>query len=393
MDEKSQTIIGYPNIEAQSSQPESGYEFVLIAIDSHGLSARTTIKVLYEKMQMSPSSHEVTLVLQAQFREPINSVEQQSIILAKLAKYMKDEEQSVRIHSFVRGGLNSTTSFLTWSNCTFPVNSCDVLAISEISGRLKIDGVILEKFREAFLPEFKLQFVFEQRSEPCQKDSNFQPKVLHQLEPIILKNSCGVWTISIPEGLFYDKEEGYTRNLTLSIKTSDFSEVSTKSWIQLHESEQTVYGFPGIRHNMNSSSETYFLVATDSKGKFGATPLKIFFGMNSTSDVTYHVSTEITSFLGNHFPDVYHIRKFMEMLALFLNVTSKSLMVVKYQRTMSSSGSRFLISWTNCSKTTNSCNHDEIEMLRGKLLNDQKRAKQDFLQSLLPYFVPNRVTI
>ena len=389
----SQTIIGYPNVEAASSQPKSGYEFLLNAKDRNGLSTNLGIQVVYEGT-VPQSKYEVVLVLRAQFETLPSSVEQLSIIIEKLSNYFGGKQNFIRVHSFVRARPNSTVSFLTWSNCSFSSNSCDVFGISETSKRLKdVNGDILVKFKEFFLPEFKLQFVFEQRLGTCLQDTNFPPKTTEKLEPLFLGNDCGIWEYFIPSGLFYDEEDGYTRNLTLSVKTRDFRDVLRTSWLQLDAPEQRLYGFPQLRNPTNLSSDVFVLLASDSKGKFGTAPLEMVFKTKIPSP-HFQITVEMLSYLEESSPDVYHVRKFLEKLAVFLKVDSDTLRVVSYVRTtLETGGSSFTITWTNCSDGKNSCDYEQIQLLFSKLNSAKTEVDKQFSQAMLPFFVPTHVIL
>ncbi|XP_028402398.1 uncharacterized protein LOC114525338 [Dendronephthya gigantea] len=390
----SQTIVAYPNVDAFKSQPKSGYEFLINARDKYGLSTNLPIKI-FHKGEIPQSTYEVTLVLQAKFGNMSRSVDQMRIILPALAGFMGGTEHLIRAHSFLRSGVNSTTSFFTWSNCSLDPSGCDILGITEISKRLRNDGKISEQLREAFRPNFDVQFVFEQRFGSCVDDTNHQPKAKHSLYQLTIKNFCGVWQFQIPSDFFHDTEDGGTRNLTLSLKTIHSLEISTDSWIQLKQENQTLYGFPAMSNSSNSSTttrEVYILIAGDSQGKFATMRLEIIFG-DRTPDVHYGVLIKMSSYVAESIADVYHLKYFVEKLALFLKAETRSIMVTKYCRKTSASNSRLSVTWTNCSVAANSCDSNQIRIISEKFNLNTGDVDRTFSQSMLPYFVPNFITL
>ena len=391
----SQTIVAYPNLDALQAQPESGYDFLISAKDSHGLSTNLAIKVLYEVdgRHTFQSTYEVTFVLQATNTTP--SVEQMQVILHKLAGYMGGSEKSIRVHSFLSSGVNSTTSFFTWSNCSFLSSVCDLLGIVETSKRLRsANGQVLNELTKAFRPEFLLKFVFEQRLGACLGDTNVRPKAKQSLYQISIEHFCGVWQFQIPEDFFFDAEDGGTRNLTLSFKTIDSMEMGRDSWIQLDQERQILFGFPILSTSSNSSaSELFILLATDSQGKLAKMNLEILFN-TQRPNVHYSVLVGTSSFVGEHLADVHHLKKFVERLALFLKSETGAVLIMKYERrTTAGISSRLSVTWTNCSVSVNTCDQYQIDILREKLNLARGKVDMVFAQSMLPYFVPNLITL
>ena len=395
--DKSQNIVAYPNVDAVKSQPKSGYEFLLNAKDSHGMSTNAAMKVRYEKETILQSTFEVTFVLEAQFANFTSSVDQMQVILQKLVGYMGGSEQFIRVHSFVHTSVNSTTFYLTWSNCTFISSGCDLLGIMETSKKLKNNnGEISEQLREEFRPDFELKFVFDQRLGACVGATNVRPKVKHTLYQITIESLCGFWQFVIPSDFFHDEEDGGTRNLTLSFKTVNSKDVTSDSWIQLDQETQTLYGFPSLSNSSNSSSantnELFILIATDSQGKLATMRLEVIFGKQMTT-VHYTVLVEMTSFIGKSFPDVYHLKFFVDRLSSFLKTETKSILVTNYVKIAAGPTLKLAISWTNCSVAVNSCDSNQISILRERLNLIAGQVDKTFSQSMLPYFVPNSVIL
>ena len=393
---ESQTIVAYPNVDALKTQPESGYEFLINARDSYGLSTNLAIKVFYEEVHTPQSNYEITFVLEAKFANMTRSTDQVRVLLQILAGYMGGSEKSIRVHSFLRARVNSTTSFFTWSNCSFLSGDCDLLGIMETSKRLKnANGQISEQLKAAFLPYFALQFVFEQRLGTCVDDTNVRPKVKQTLYQLSVENYCGFWQFEIPSDMFYDAEDGGTRNLTLSLKTTDSMEIASNSWIQLDQETQTLFGFPILSNASNSSTptrEVFILIAADSQGKLATTKLELIFN-KKTPNIHYEVFIQMSSYVGESLSDVYHLKLFVERLSLFLKAETGSIMVTKYERRTTGTSSRLSVAWTNCSVAVNTCDSNQIDIIREKLHLNKRVVPTAFSQSMLPYFVPNLISL
>ena len=70
---------------------------------------------------------------------------------------------------------------------------------------------------------------------------------------------------SIPPDTFYDSEDGYTPDLTLSLLDKDHAPVMLDSWLQLDSVNQVLYGVP-LNATVTNFDVEYYLAASDSEG-------------------------------------------------------------------------------------------------------------------------------
>ena len=70
--------------------------------------------------------------------------------------------------------------------------------------------------------------------------------------------------LQIPRDTFYDVEEGYTRNLHLTLLTRDGTTPPPDSWIRLDRETQTLHGTPEVK---DVGTQLYNLFAMDRDGR------------------------------------------------------------------------------------------------------------------------------
>ncbi|KAJ8047096.1 Dystroglycan [Holothuria leucospilota] len=100
-----------------------------------------------------------------------------------------------------------------------------------------------------------------------------KPNLLNPVD-FIRYRSGTVFEYPIPPDTFFDKEDGSTPHLSLSLLGEDYQLVDSSSWIQLDEDRQALLGVI-ISDSLVTSVHQFFLAATDSKGGVAYDSFKI----------------------------------------------------------------------------------------------------------------------
>ena len=180
----------------------------------------------------------------------------------------------------------------------------------------------------------------------------------------------------IPEDLFYDKEDGNTRNLTLQLQTRDGKPVPSNSWIKLHQDRQEIYGLP-----LDESFKLYFfkLVATDSGKKSAWVDFEIVVQeAQEENSLTFNVKIllDYNTFIKN---TTLHML-LLEKVASFFGVNVTNVRVLSFAK-----GS-VIFSFTFDFLKNEPCDHDEIKVLISKFQMSSGDLSEKFRSSLLPEF-------
>ena len=180
----------------------------------------------------------------------------------------------------------------------------------------------------------------------------------------------------IPEDLFYDKEDGNTRNLTLQLQTRDGKPVPSNSWIKLHQDRQEIYGLP-----LDESFKLYFfkLVATDSGKKSAWDDFEIVVQeAQEENSLTFNVKIllDYNTFIKN---TTLHML-LLEKVASFFGVNVTNVRVLSFAK-----GS-VIFSFTFDFLKNEPCDHDEIKVLISKFQMSSGDLSEKFRSSLLPEF-------
>lgn len=89
------------------------------------------------------------------------------------------------------------------------------------------------------------------------------PVKLNSIGELIVYRGQGLW-YHIPEDTFYDKEDMFTPNLTLTMKTIEWKKLPESSWIRFDEEKQVIYAFPVDKDTV--AIHEYMIIASDSEG-------------------------------------------------------------------------------------------------------------------------------
>lgn len=191
--------------------------------------------------------------------------------------------------------------------------------------------------------------------------------------------------IKIPPDTFFDREDGTTDKLRLTLK-KDNEVVSETSWIQFNSTIQLLYGLPEQEHE---GKHEYFMLATDKGGMSTIDAFEVRVNRWTTNDKPAVVFT--ARFHGD--PDTLtgDIQKkilLTKKLAYALGDRNSSTVTLQ-----SITKGSIVVEWTNNSLQQNPCPKDQINVLSNKISDPQGRPKPAFTKAMEPEFKPINISI
>ena len=182
------------------------------------------------------------------------------------------QRPNIGFWSYRADGLGSST-VVDFFNCNFTYNPCDLYQYNQIKSQFSDqNNFAVTKFKDHMQPEFTVVIVAAFHDAPCGQNN---PPVVITVPPVQVIHLCSVFRYTIPEHTFYDYEEGYTRNLALSLSGTDFTMSSFST--QFTTNTQSLFLIPSANDLDAHQSQTFVfqLKATDSSQLFQVTDLTV----------------------------------------------------------------------------------------------------------------------
>ncbi|XP_077434084.1 dystroglycan 1-like [Vanacampus margaritifer] len=191
--------------------------------------------------------------------------------------------------------------------------------------------------------------------------------------------------VKIPSDTFFDKEDGTTDKLRLSLRKNLNEAVAETSWIQFNSTSQLLYGLPDAHH---AGKHEYFMQATDKGGLNAIDAIEVRVGRWPAKDKS---------------PVMFAARLEGEPRRLSGDIHKKILLVRKLAAAMGerncstvslrniSKGS-ILVEWTNSSLPHAPCPAEDIMSLSRMLGDADGRPSANLRRALEPDFRPLAVT-
>ena len=347
------------------------HEFILVATDSVGLSANTTIRVRITGSMRSYS----------------HSFSTETVYSASASTHTI-YEFSEKITNFIGVGLQiishakapGNNFIVSWTNCSLRYEPCDVLGIKHIRDRMQaIDGSLQNAFTSSMGPEFTQIFLRETNFEPCQQN---QPPMLAVPLATINVTTCETYTARIPEDTFLDKEQGNTRNLDLRMVENPYY------WIQFdaRQQELSILITTDIARNFASGFVTIAITATD------------LFQQVVRHDIT--IKIDRSRLLPNHKVSMQFFARSLEGNLNFVSMYDRMRREIAAYLSGRSAGmslqfdklaqqvplnALLTAEWSSCSLSQEACEKSQINNLAA-LVSDNNLPSLLFKQALLPNF-------
>ena len=358
--------------QTKSSFPRK-HVFFLVATDSNGNSANTTLSVNINGSQ-SPYSHSFTI----QTKYTSTSV---NGLLYKFSKRVQEffgdtipTFQALRMTEAIGQKI-----IVTWSNCSLRYDPCDVLGIKQIQTRLlSSSGVLKNEFSLAMQPDFAELFISETNRGPCSLDE--PPKLAVSFGPITV-TTCETYRAIIPVGTFTDKEQGNTRNLNLKLAGNSYQ------WIRFdtRKQELAVLVTDQIASANPTSSVRVTLSATDLNLQSAEQEIVINI-VKETKTATHKITMQysITS-LKQDFISLYDVMR--QNITKYFSKYSNLLSSVEFNSLPSSltTGTVMNAEWSSCSLQRATCDQSRINAIIN-MITPGGGINETFRLALRPYF-------
>ena len=232
------------------------HRFYLTATDKGGFTASDEIEV--EVLEDTNTyNHKFTIAIDdATVEDNVNS---RMIFVEKLATYFGVDFHDIRVRSY---GPDVPTVF----QFAIPNLACDDLRLLKWKSSFIMNEKLNENFINALSPEFVVTSGSYKGLDICQTpepSTNTPPQLYNHIDRLDVFQGQGL-RFHIPNDTFYDKEDLYTPNLKLEMRTIDGDKLLRTSWILLNASSQEIYGLP---YDVNRIGlHEFLMVAADKEG-------------------------------------------------------------------------------------------------------------------------------
>ncbi|XP_029630113.1 dystroglycan [Salmo trutta] len=187
--------------------------------------------------------------------------------------------------------------------------------------------------------------------------------------------------VKIPSDTFFDKEDGTTDKLRLTLRMNHNEVVGDDSWIQFNSTSQLLYGLPDSNH---IGKHEYFMQATD-KG-----------GLNAIDAFEVRVNRWASN---DKSPVLFQARFHGEPHQVTNDIHKKILLIKKLAYSFGDRNSStvtlrnitkgsIMVEWTNNSLQQNPCPKEQIQTMSRRISDAQGRPSQTFISTMEPEFKP-----
>ncbi|XP_041747836.2 dystroglycan [Coregonus clupeaformis] len=192
--------------------------------------------------------------------------------------------------------------------------------------------------------------------------------------------------VKIPSDTFFDKEDGTTDKLRLTLRMNHNEVVADDSWIQFNSTSQLLYGLPDSNH---VGKHEYFMQATD-KG-----------GLNAIDAFEVRVNRWASN---DKSPVLFQARLHGEPRLVTNNIHKKILLIKKLAYSFGDRNSStvtlrnitkgsIVVEWTNNSLQQNPCPKEQIQTMSRRISDAQGRPSQTFISAMEPDFIPISIKV
>ncbi|KAK5873219.1 hypothetical protein PBY51_013850 [Eleginops maclovinus] len=192
--------------------------------------------------------------------------------------------------------------------------------------------------------------------------------------------------VKIPSDTFFDKEDGTTDKLRLTLRQNHNEVVGETSWIQFNTTSQLLYGLPDAQH---VGKHEYFMQATD-KG-----------GLNAIDAFEVRVNRWPVN---DKSPVIFTARFEGEPSSIINDIHKKILLVKKLANALGDRNSStvslrnitkgsIVVEWTNTSLPLNPCPKEQIAILSRALASADGKPSEMLNRSMNPEFRPLDVQV
>ncbi|XP_030061916.1 dystroglycan 1 [Microcaecilia unicolor] len=220
---------------------------------------------------------------------------------------------------------------------------------------------------------------------PYAHEPNTGPKLKNHIDRVVAWVGT-YFELKIPSDTFFDKEDGTTDKLKLSLKLKDQPNLEEKSWVQFNSTSQLMYGIPDHSHVKRHEC---FLYATDKGGLYTVDAFEIHVGELPHANET--VVKFKAKFHGDHSTVINDINKKIQLVKkLAVAFGDRNSSTITLQNI--SSGS-IIVDWTNNTLPLQPCPKEQIEAMSKKIADDHGYPHNFFIKTMEPEFKPINISV
>ncbi|CAG9795714.1 unnamed protein product [Diatraea saccharalis] len=352
----------------------SRWNFIVEAQDSEGLVARGPLDITVQQHKSGRTINHKFVMEFKLLRDYNNTIDWQIKALEGLVNLFRDTDMD---HLTVLNATqNGDICEFVWTNDTLPKDpACpkdDIKRLMKIMESDSEPGSPSAGLARAMSPELKVSGVSWVGVGPCAQGQvpvtnapvdTYPPVTRNQVDH--LRATAGhLFVYKVPEDTFFDPEDGGTRNLHLSLRYDDRSELPPGHWLQFDANNQEFYGLPAPG---DEGRVPYQLIAEDSskKNAYDSLVVEVLKAPPIRPTVEFQMTMEYP------FPmlayDATNKRKVVEKLAaLFGQKDTDNIRIDKITDNPTT------IIWYNTSLPMDRCPKKEIEELRKMIIVDYR---------------------
>ena len=407
LNSQTQVIYGLPDEDAIQAQPAGGYRYLLVGQDSGGKVASASVVVQILETTR-PYHYQIIARLRSYLDSSLPCVDHVVEFLEKLSTFVGEDKQHIRIVSYNVSKNYPADVVISWTNRSASFNACSHEIVTARFQKLS-DGRagVTIAFSEILLPYFIVQYIKLEFLETCSSVLSNTPPV--QLSPVGTLNIhvYQVLRFQLPPTMFYDAEDGYTRNLTVFILDINNKPLNSSSWIQFNSTTQLLYGIPTSAVSKEQPTEGYVIhiiamdtdsnrvnstihIAVDGAQETVSYIVKVNMVVNvslehSDTDLVLNFLTKTRTFLGKSNAIVTDYLKVNTTLTIWLSTLDFLLFECNFSEVQEISDNLLFQKFKNTSIVTEARRNDTKPPYTTK-------PNQNFTRIMLPDFLISSVT-
>ncbi|KAM9361778.1 dystroglycan 1 [Symphorus nematophorus] len=184
--------------------------------------------------------------------------------------------------------------------------------------------------------------------------------------------------VKIPSDTFFDKEDGTTDKLRLTLRQNHNEVVGEGSWIQFNTTSQLLYGLPDVQH---VGKHEYFMQAADKGGLNAIDAFEVRVNRWPINDKTPVIFTAILDGEPRSITNDIH-KKIQLVKRLALSLGDRNSSTVSLRNITKGS---IVVEWTNTSLPQYPCPKEQLTAMSSKLVEDGKPSEA-FKNTMGPEF-------
>ncbi|KAM4612770.1 dystroglycan 1 [Polymixia lowei] len=192
--------------------------------------------------------------------------------------------------------------------------------------------------------------------------------------------------VKIPSDTFFDKEDGTTDKLRLTLRHNHNEVVGDDSWIQFNTTSQLLYGLPDVHH---VGKHEYFMQATDKGGLNAIDAFEVRVNRWPVNDKTPVIFT--ARFEGDPRSVTNDIHKKITLVKKLASVLGDRNSSTVSLRNITKGS--IVVEWTNNSLPQHPCPKEQIAAMCRRLANNEGKPMHTFTYFMEPDFKPMDVTV